>query len=941
MKKNKKIALVSAVLSMFVMGSATSYETGSSAPTFVNFETPHVSPIAMTPDGTRLIVVNTADNRIEVFDLVPTTPKTLGTVAVGLDPVSVRAYSNTEVWVVNHISDSISVVNISTMNVVRTIQTADEPTDVVFAGTPQRAFVTASQVNKIQVFDLANLTAAPTEIAIEGEDPRQLAVSPDGQKVYAAVFESNNGTTILGSHQGSNPVSSLQGPYVGQNPPPNSGVEFIPAINPLLPVTPPQMGLIVRKNSSGVWLDENNADWSSFVTGSNSNGSDRIQGWDVIDNDVAVIDANTLSVSYMTGMMNVVMALDVKPSGEVTAVGTEATNELRFEPNLKARFVRVKMATATTAAPTTPTLLDINQHLTYTDAQVAQQADPVTYSQSLVDQSIGDPRAIKWNAQGTRAYIAGMGSNNVVVIDSSGNRVGSPIKVGEGPTGIAMDGPRAKLYVLNKFGASVSVISARTNVVQSTVKLAYDPTPAAIKNGRKFLYNTSTTSGLGQLSCASCHVDSRIDKLAWDLGNPAGNMVAVAGRNCGYGVETDRECHDYHPMKAPMTTQTLQDIIGHEPHHWRGDKKGLEEFNGAFTGLQGRSSQLTDIEMQQFEDFLATIAFPPNPYRNFDNTLPTTLDLSRFESFGRFALGGGTGVTAGAPMLPGNAVNGLELYRTRPAHMAGPGGNSRRDNPCVMCHTLPTGMGANLTFVGDAATFPNAGSGVYVENAPGSKGEANLMITGLLFGGGNQVNTFKVPQLRNMYDKSGFTLKKARSSSGFGYFHDGSDTLDKFFSRFTGIVNDQEVSDLVAFMMTFSGSDLPSGSLTNLVEPLGVSSKDSHAAVGKQVTFNGANNTDAALISRVAEMQAQADAGKVGLVAHGLRGGKKRGHAYTSGGVMQSDRTGETITVDSLRLGAVSGAEMTFTVVPKGSETRIGIDRDLDGILDYSDKSIK
>ena len=96
-------------------------------------------------------------------------------------------------------------------------------------------------------------------------------------------------------------------------------------------------------------------------------------------------------------------------------------------------------------------------------------------------------------------------------------------------------------------------------------------------------------------------------------------------------------------MKAPMTTQTLQDIIGHEPLHWRGDKKGLEEFNVAFTNLQGRPSQLTDTEMQQFEDFLATIHMPPNPYRNFDNTLPTTLDLSSFESFGRFSLNGKTG----------------------------------------------------------------------------------------------------------------------------------------------------------------------------------------------------------------------------------------------------------------------------------------------------------
>ena len=34
-------------------------------------------------------------------------------------------------------------------------------------------------------------------------------------------------------------------------------------------------------------------------------------------------------------------------------------------------------------------------------------------------------------------------------------------------------------------------------------------------------------------------------------------------------------------MKGPMTTQTMIDIIGHEPHHWRGDRDGLEEFADA------------------------------------------------------------------------------------------------------------------------------------------------------------------------------------------------------------------------------------------------------------------------------------------------------------------------------------------------------------------------
>jgi hypothetical protein len=29
-----------------------------------------------------------------------------------------------------------------------------------------------------------------------------------------------------------------------------------------------------------------------------------------------------------------------------------------------------------------------------------------------------------------------------------------------------------------------------------------------------------------------------------------------------------------------MVTQSLQDIIGREPVHWRGDRPGIESFNG-------------------------------------------------------------------------------------------------------------------------------------------------------------------------------------------------------------------------------------------------------------------------------------------------------------------------------------------------------------------------
>jgi hypothetical protein len=43
--------------------------------------------------------------------------------------------------------------------------------------------------------------------------------------------------------------------------------------------------------------------------------------------------------------MNICMAVGVHPvTGEVSVVGTEATNVIRFEPNIQGRFTRVEIA---------------------------------------------------------------------------------------------------------------------------------------------------------------------------------------------------------------------------------------------------------------------------------------------------------------------------------------------------------------------------------------------------------------------------------------------------------------------------------------------------------------------------------------------------------------------------------------------------------------------
>ena len=94
---------------------------------------------------------------------------------------------------------------------------------------------------------------------------------------------------------------------------------------------------------------------------------------------------------------------------------------------------------------------------------------------------------------------------------------------------------------------------------------------------------------------------------------------------------------------------------------------------------------------------------------------------------------------------------------------------------------------------------------------------------------------FKVAQLRNLFDKFGMDLMHTNNRSGFGYFHDGSvDTIMRFIQDSFGITDDHQTADIDAFLLSFTGSGLIPGSITDVNRSPGVASLDTPAAVGRQ-----------------------------------------------------------------------------------------------------------
>ena len=163
------------------------------------FMSPHASPIALS--GGRVYVTNTPADTVDVIDAK--TYQIVVRINVGVNPVGIAVRPDgKEVWVANHISDSVSVIDIdpastTCFQVTATIQDFDpatkatrfdEPVGVAFA-TNEKAYVSLSSENKIAVVDVAT-RQIQKRLDIAAQDPRAMVVR-DG-RLYILPFESNN-----------------------------------------------------------------------------------------------------------------------------------------------------------------------------------------------------------------------------------------------------------------------------------------------------------------------------------------------------------------------------------------------------------------------------------------------------------------------------------------------------------------------------------------------------------------------------------------------------------------------------------------------------------------------------------------------------------------------------------------------------------------------------
>ena len=175
----------------------------------MNFESPHSNPISYIADQSLVYVVNTPADTVDVIDMESN--EVISRINVGIDPVGIAVRPDgMEVWVTNHVSDSISVIDTDPESATRhqvlhTIQALhssrkypilDEPVGVVFAND-EWAYVALSSSNRIAKINVET-RGIRQYLPITAQDPRAIAVRDD--RLYVIPFESNNQTQISGCH---------------------------------------------------------------------------------------------------------------------------------------------------------------------------------------------------------------------------------------------------------------------------------------------------------------------------------------------------------------------------------------------------------------------------------------------------------------------------------------------------------------------------------------------------------------------------------------------------------------------------------------------------------------------------------------------------------------------------------------------------------------------
>ncbi len=620
-------------------------------PTLVS---PHANPIVLHRN--HVFVVNTPSDTIDVIDV--STQKIKARIPVGVDPVSLAIRPDgKEVWVSNHVSDSVSVIDNDPQSptyfqIIATVQEFhsrsnatlfDEPMGIAFANN-EKAYVALSSENEIAVIDVKSKRVTK-KLKINAQDPRVLKVLDN--RLYVIPFESNNKTQLSGG------TGKIDGDLVTFD---------------------------ARLHS----LTVNNVLSLGHVL-------DIIKNPKVPDHDLYVFDTQTdklVQVVDTLGTLLYGMTLDSK--GNIFIAQTDARNDANGRSGTKKHGLKELENRAF-----------LNQ-ITKVMAQGKRlgkaqffDLEPLPPKHPEKGQALATPFGIQISQDDSTLLVTAAGSDKLFTVNSQTGAILGRVSVGGVPRGIALQNLRGKpthAWVFNAVENSVSVVEVKNlhePKVTKTVALN-DPTHPKVKRGR-LAFNTASASSTGTFSCASCHPDGHTDQLLWVLKTP----IVTGGKQI-----------------MPRSTMPIRGLRDTAPFHWDGipgdpygginsasirkkvepnskvdqpesQTRHLIDGGLASTMLQegdktvndeGKSGLLTKAQREDMATFLLSVPYPPAQKRSFTN------------------------------VLSDQAKKGFELF-----HIDGDHDRKSRPNVCGNCHRMPFWVSTNTPGTGmDAPTWRGA-----------------------------------------------------------------------------------------------------------------------------------------------------------------------------------------------------------------------------------------
>jgi YVTN family beta-propeller protein len=641
------------------------------------FESPQADALILSPDGSTLYQVLTTMGQVRVIHAGLLASQAV--IDVGVDPVSLALRPDgTELWVANHVSDSVSVISLvpgATLHkVVETIQAIDaanlitdfdEPVGIAFASN-DKAYVALSSRNQIAVID-ADTYSVTGLLAINAQEPRAMVVR--NGRLFVPAFESGNRSEL----------SSCFGP-----PNPNDPQCTFDFTQANFATSPQLIGFPVDIAADPI----------------------------VPDRDLFVFNTTTDAlVDVVDSIGTLLYGVAVDSTGKVFVSQTDARNLVNGRAGTQGHV-----------------LADLDNRMFLNQIGVANpggggwnaappiELEPLPPSQPVPGKQLATPYGIALSANDDVLIVTAAASNRVAAVDAATGQVLATVNVGNGPRAVALrsnpqTGAPQKAFVLNTLDDSVSELDLThladpTPTIVETQRRAFngDATPVAIRNGR-IAFNSAAGSTTGTFACASCHPDGHVDQLLWVIGarcviegceqEEARSTMPVRGLKGTLPLHWDGSLGDPFTSINGETGSSLQGngAGATVPANCTNDQSCFRQLvNASLSGVmcdqQGacptndvsEAGGLSNAERDAMATYLQNIQYPPARTRRFDDQL-TAQAVNGFSEF--FENKGGVNPPGSGGLGPetcGDAANGSGFTSG--------------------CHALPHGAGTASFFVG-------------------------------------------------------------------------------------------------------------------------------------------------------------------------------------------------------------------------------------------------